>query len=171
MPARPTSTPSSATMFCVACVSQSPSVFKIIKSLCKSHNKHSYIILFNWSAVADPGFPRLGTPNSKAGVNLLFGENALENFMKRKEIGQRGGVHPLCPGCVNDFFRNIRSWDYLHFCAASNGNKLEIVSNQINLSTNLYLSRVYWIKTNVIVTPCGNFNKFGVFLSIPVNSD
>ena len=35
------------------------------------------------------------------------------------------------------------------FCVTSNGNKLEIVTNQVNLDTNLDLSMAYCIKTNV----------------------
>ena len=38
---------------------------------------------------------------------------------------------------------------FWHFCVTSNGNKLEIVANQINLNTNLDLSRAHRIKINV----------------------
>ena len=56
---------------------------------------------------------------------------------------QAGGTHPTgMHSCVasDHVFRNSRSW---HFCVASNGNKLEIVANQINLNTNLDLARAY----------------------------
>ena len=36
----------------------------------------------------------------------------------------------------NLVFRNSRSWHYWHFCVTSNGNKLEIVVNLMNLNTN-----------------------------------
>ena len=42
------------------------------------------------------------------------------------------------------FFQNSNlALCYGHFCVTSNGNKLEIVVNQMNLNINLDLSRAY----------------------------
>ena len=46
-------------------------------------------------------------------------------------------------GKIIEFFRNSQSWNYRHFCVTSNGNKLLIFVNQMNLNTNLDLSRDY----------------------------
>ena len=46
-------------------------------------------------------------------------------------------------GKIIEFFRNCQSWNYRHFCVTSNGNKLLIFVNQMNLNTNLDLSRDY----------------------------
>ena len=53
------------------------------------------------------------------------------------------------PGQVDRLVWNSRSRLYWHLCVISNGNELEIVTNQMNLNTNLDLSKIYWIKTYV----------------------
>ena len=44
--------------------------------------------------------------------------------------------------------RSISNWNGSgpQFCVTSNGKKLEMVANEMNLNTNLDLSRAYWIK-------------------------
>ena len=41
------------------------------------------------------------------------------------------------------FFRNSRSCHFCHWCGTSNGNKLEIVANQMDLNTSLDFLRTY----------------------------
>ena len=52
--------------------------------------------IFVW--VADPGFPRRGTPTPEGGAaNILFDQFSWKTAWKWKKIGPEGGTHPLRP--------------------------------------------------------------------------
>ena len=54
------------------------------------------------------------------------------------------------PSHSNLVFSKLPKLALSAFCVTLNGNKLEIVANQMNLNKNLDVPRAYLIKTNVI---------------------
>ena len=64
--------------------------------------------------VADPGFPRGGDTNLQSGgANLLFGQKFLENCVKMKEFGPRGGHASLVPPPLDPSMMYLLSTIYL----------------------------------------------------------
>ena len=39
-----------------------------------------------------------------------------------------------------EFSHNAQSWQWWHFCTTSNENKLEVIANEIDFTTNEHLS-------------------------------
>ena len=56
------------------------------------------------------------------------------------------------------FFLNSQNCHHWHFCATPNGNKSEIVTNEMNLNTKIDLLRPYSLKIMSLVTSCNSFS-------------